>query len=206
MISAFCGLVTSAVIVLGAKRSLLRVSPGKTAPRFTAYSLSIIGVVSGIQVLERSVADATILIGVSSLLISQVTIDITAHRLMRFPTVVCTVVVCVALWYRELSGAPIEHSLDDVVYLTACSLFVPAIFGLFSLRRPQDLGRGDVLIAFPLSMAVASVSAWLLPWWLLAASTSGSVHGAVVKCRGERTIPFGPHLLIWAWLLLVVGI
>lgn len=202
MVAALCGLCNSAVIVHWVKRSLVRVSPGKAMPRHHTYPLLLIGTVSGIGALGRSVADAMIFIGVTSLLVSQVTIDITAHRLMRLPTVFCTVVVCLGLWYRELTSG----SLFTAAHTTASSLVVPTIFGLCALKRPQNLGLGDVLIAIPLSMAVASVGVWLLPWWVLGASASGSIHGAFVKLRGRRTVPFGPHLLLWAWLVLLIGV
>jgi len=56
-------------------------------------------------------------------------------------------------------------------------------------------------------LSVALVSANSVVVWQLLASGSGAVHAIAGRLSaGNRTIPFGPHLLFGAWLVLVVSV
>jgi len=42
-------------------------------------------------------------------------------------------------------------------------------------------------------------------WWQLVAATTGAVHAVWVRVRsGSSHVPFGPHLLVAAWLMLLI--
>jgi hypothetical protein len=72
---------------------------------------------------------------------------------------------------------------------------------------PAALGWGDVLLVAPLALAVVSVRSYSLFVWLLLASSSAAVHGLALWRRSGRShVPFGPHLLGAAWLVLVYSV
>jgi len=86
------------------------------------------------------------------------------------------------------------------------SFTVPGLLALLARLRPQALGFGDVLLTVPLSLALTRVDVKLLLWWLLAASITGALHGIAAAVKGRKTIPFGPHLLLWSWLFLLLNL
>jgi prepilin signal peptidase PulO-like enzyme (type II secretory pathway) len=84
---------------------------------------------------------------------------------------------------------------------------VVTVFALLHRLSPRSLGWGDVLLVTPLSLAVAHVAIERVLWWQLMASTTGALHALVARrLRGTRSIPFGPHLLLAAWLVLLASV
>jgi len=137
------------------------------------------------------------------LMMVQVPLDLRAHRLSRRATtwaaVAVAIVVAVDAW---VSGAfaPAAVSVTSAVV-------VVGVYWLLHRVSPRSLGWGDVLLVAPLTLAVAYVAVERVLWWQLVAATTGAVHAVWVRVRsGSSHVPFGPHLLIAAWLMLVVSV
>jgi len=85
-----------------------------------------------------------------------------------------------------------------------------AVGGLYvGLNRVSrvSLGLGDVFLVVPLTLSVSYVAAEYVLIWQFLAAASAAVHGLVVRAaRGVSMIPFGPHLLGAAWLVLVFSL
>jgi len=137
------------------------------------------------------------------LMMVQVPLDLRAHRLSRRATtwaaVAVAIVVAVDAW---VSGAfaPAAVSVTSAVV-------VVGVYWLLHRVSPRSLGWGDVLLVAPLTLAVAYVAVERLLWWQLMAATTGAVHAVWVRIRsGSSHMPFGPHLLVAAWLMLVLSV
>jgi prepilin signal peptidase PulO-like enzyme (type II secretory pathway) len=89
-------------------------------------------------------------------------------------------------------------------------MVVLATVGVYALMHqvsPGSLGWGDVLLVVPLTLAIAYVSVERVLWWQLVAASTGALHAVWVRVRhGGRHIPFGPHLLFGAWMVLVTSL
>jgi leader peptidase (prepilin peptidase)/N-methyltransferase len=84
---------------------------------------------------------------------------------------------------------------------------VVAAYALLHRLSPRSLGWGDVLLVAPLGLALGYVAADRVVVWQLLASATGAIHALVLRqLRGVSTIPFGPHLLAAAWLVLLVSV
>jgi leader peptidase (prepilin peptidase) / N-methyltransferase len=84
---------------------------------------------------------------------------------------------------------------------------VVAAYALLHRLSPRSLGWGDVLLVAPLGLAIGYVAVDRVVVWQLLASTTGAIHALMLRrLRGVRTIPFGPHLLVAAWLVLLVSV
>jgi prepilin signal peptidase PulO-like enzyme (type II secretory pathway) len=84
---------------------------------------------------------------------------------------------------------------------------VVAVYALLHRLSPRSLGWGDVLLVAPLGIALGYVAADRVVVWQLLASTTGAIHALVLRrLRGASGIPFGPHLLFAAWLVLLVSV
>jgi len=133
----------------------------------------------------------------------QVPLDLRTHRLSRGATtwaaIAVAIVVAVDAWASR-AFAPAAASVMSAVV-------VVGVYGFLHRVSPQSLGWGDVLLVAPLTLAVANVAIQRVLWWQLAAATSGAVHAAWVRARsGGSLVPFGPHLLVAAWLILVTSL
>jgi prepilin signal peptidase PulO-like enzyme (type II secretory pathway) len=95
----------------------------------------------------------------------------------------------------------------EVLVSWGSALAVVALFGVLQRISPRSLGWGDVLLVAPLALAVAFVSVSQLPVWLMIAAGTAAIHGALLRwLRGKQMLPFGPHLLVAAWLVLLVSV
>jgi len=87
------------------------------------------------------------------------------------------------------------------------AVVVVGVYWVLHRLSPRSLGWGDVLLVAPLTLAVAYVAVERVLWWQLLAATTGAVHGVWVRARsGHNHIPFGPHLLVGAWLVLLLSV
>jgi prepilin signal peptidase PulO-like enzyme (type II secretory pathway) len=86
-------------------------------------------------------------------------------------------------------------------------LVMVGVYAMTHRVSPHSLGWGDVLLVVPLTLAIAYVSVERVLWWQLVAASTGAVHAGWVRVRhGGRHIPFGPHLLFGAWMVLVTSV
>jgi prepilin signal peptidase PulO-like enzyme (type II secretory pathway) len=101
-----------------------------------------------------------------------------------------------------LTGALASAALKLLI-----TVVLAGVYGIVHRVSPQSLGWGDVLLVVPLTLAVTYVSAMSILWWQLAAATTSAVHAVIVRVRSGRDfVPFGPHLLLAAWAVLVVNV
>ncbi len=142
-----------------------------------------------------------VMLGVTmALFLVQAPIDLISRRLLRGPTLMALLVVC-AMYLLTFVTSPqkseISFALISSAILTCLTLGIHR-------ASPTSLGFGDVLLVAPLSMAVAFTGIGWIAVWLLLASTTAAVHGAVsYLVSKERAIPFGPHLLGAASLVML---
>jgi leader peptidase (prepilin peptidase)/N-methyltransferase len=167
------------------------------------WSLAIaFGAATGVLAADRDWLVAAALVVTAILTIVQTPIDLVLHRLTRPTTLAALVAMVVVLGARVATN---DFSSAAPMVIAAAS--VTAAFAILHVVSPRSLGWGDVLIVAPLSLAVAAVSSSrVIPWLLLACCTAGA-HGLLVRARhGERFVPFGPHLLVVAWLAQAVAV
>ena len=111
--------------------------------------------------------------------------------------------ILAVLLLRTLLGEEGGEILEPFVL----SISIASSFVALHAVLPNSLGLGDVLLVAPLALAMTSSSTSTAVLWLVAASGSGAVHGVVnLIRRGTKDLPFGPHLLGAAWVLLVGGV
>ena len=160
------------------------------------------GAVTGGLAADRDWLVAAALVVTATLTIVQTPIDLVLHRLTRPATLAALVVMLAVLGARVATS-----NLSSVAPIVIAAVSVTAAFAILHVVSPRSLGWGDVLIVAPLSLAVAAVStSRVIPWLFLACCTAGA-HGLLVRARrGERFVPFGPHLLVAAWLAQVVAV
>ena len=138
---------------------------------------------------------------VTVLMMVQVPLDLRTHRLSRLATTWAAVAVAIVV--------AVDASASGVFAPAAVSVMaagvVVGVYGLLHRVSPRSLGWGDVLLVAPLTLAVAYVAVECVLWWQLVAATTGAVHAVWVRVRsGSTHVPFGPHLLIAALLMLLI--
>jgi len=164
------------------------------------FVCTAIGVTAVVTAVHPDI-DKAVLILVTLLLATQSPIDLMTRRLARLPTSLVTIGITV-LQGNEARLTSWSTSFWQPLLGTMAAV-IPALI-LRNLGRAW-LGWGDVLLMVPLSFAISTVSIGHLPWWLLIASVSGAVHGALVRVHGQTSIPFGPHLLFAAWFVFLLS-
>ena len=165
---------------------------------------AIVGGVTGWMLHQsNSVVDRSLLVVVSLLLLAQGPLDLQTRRLSRPVTVGGFIAAAGIVAVDALSSSALSHALLTMLMCIA----VVAGFGVLHRLSSTSLGLGDVLLVAPLSLAVSHVSPQNTLVWLLVASVSGAIHGAFsLMTRRSHMIPFGPHLLGAAWLVLVLSV
>lgn len=157
---------------------------------------------TGVDMRSDSISGALLFSIVSGLAVVQVPLDLTTRRLSRPATVLAAVAAALVITVHAIAVADISRSAGTLLLTIATCLF----FWLAHRWSPASLGFGDVLLSVPIVSVLSWYDTELLLPWLLLASASGAVHAVVVwLVRRTRSIPFGPHLILSAWLLLVMG-
>ena len=152
----------------------------------------------------ETIAGAALAVVVAGLLIVQTPMDLRTQHLSRRATVIAVALV----------GAVIAMDIvgDDVgarsaVVAVGTAAVVVATYALLHRLSPRSLGWGDVLLAAPLGLALGYVAADRVAVWQLLASTTGAIHALMLRrLRGASAIPFGPHLLLAALLVLLASV
>lgn len=140
---------------------------------------------------------------VTVLMIVQAPLDLRTHRMSRRATtraaIAVAIIVLVDAWASETLASAAVGVVTEVV--------VVGLYALLHRVSPQSLGWGDVLLVAPLTLAVAYVAVERVLWWQLVAATTGAAHAVWLRVRsGSRYVPFGPHLLLAAWVVLVASV
>jgi len=140
---------------------------------------------------------------VTVLMMVQVPLDLRAHRLSRRATTWAAVAVVIVMAVDVWASGPHVPAVASVM----SAVVVVVLYWLLHRVSPQSLGWGDVLLVAPLTLAVAYVAVDRVLWWQLVAATSGAVHAVWLRVRcGSSYVPFGPHLMVAAWLMLAVSV
>lgn len=187
---------------------LVRATPcasNAVSPRKTAWILLFsitTGAVSAVAIGGATSALSMVLLAaVSSLTVLQAPLDLLTRRLSRPVTLVALVGIVAVL----LLDGTISRRFDDALLAGAATTGVTCVYVLVHRAMPSALGWGDVLLVAPLTLAVGAASLEYVVMWQLAASAGAAVHGVMSRLVGAgSTIAFGPHLLLWAWLVVVL--
>lgn len=140
---------------------------------------------------------------VTALLMVQAPLDLRTHQLSRSMTCAGGLAVFLTLTIdafvrRELTRGLLSGAATAGLVLT-----------YFALHRlsPRSLGLGDVLLVIPLALSIGYLGVEQIVLWQLFSSSSGAVHAlGSGRKRGNRGVPFGPHLLGTAWLMLLLSL
>ena len=152
----------------------------------------------------ETMASAVLAVVVAGLLIVQTPLDVRTRHLSRWATVIAVALVSVVIAIDVVGGDVGVRSAGAAVSVAAV---IVAVYALLHRLSPRSLGWGDVLLVAPLGLAIGYVAADRVAVWQLLASTTGAIHALVLRrLRGVRTIPFGPHLLVAAWLVLLASV
>lgn len=137
------------------------------------------------------------------LCIEQLPMDIHRRVLSRRASLLATAgLLGLSLW-ELLVIDEYRRVLDGL----ASTAFVWCGYYLLHRLAPHALGFGDVLLTIPLSLAVAHVGFQRVLLWQLLASSSGAIHAVWVRLsRRQTTIPFGPHLMLSALVVLMASL
>jgi leader peptidase (prepilin peptidase)/N-methyltransferase len=163
----------------------------------------LLGAATAVIGSTAAISGAVVLAIVAIFFVVQTPSDLLAHRLSRPVTLAATVAIAGVVAADALASA----SLRPVIEVFGWASVVAAVYALLHRVSPQSLGWGDVLLIVPLSVAVAFVDADRLVVWQLLAATSGAAHAVARRARrGSTVIPFGPHLLGSAWVVLATSV
>ena len=151
----------------------------------------------------ETVAGAALTVVVAGLLIVQTPMDLRTRHLSRWATVIAVALVGAVIAADVIGDGVVRSG----VVAFGVAVVVVAVYALLHRLSPRSLGWGDVLLVAPLGLALGYMAADRVLVWQLLASTTGAIHALVLRrMRGVSTIPFGPHLLFSAWLMLLVSV
>lgn len=152
----------------------------------------------------ETMAGAVLAVVVAGLLMVQTPLDVRARHLSRRATVIAVAFISVVIAMDVVGD---DVGARSAVVAVGTAAVVVAVYALLHRLSPRSLGWGDVLLVAPLGLAIGYVAADRVVVWQLLASTTGAIHALVLgRLRGVRTIPFGPHLLAAAWLVLLASV
>ena len=168
------------------------------------WLVAVVGSVTAFVGLRaETIAGAALTAVVAGLLIVQTPMDVRTRHLSRRATMVAVALVSLVIAVDVIGNGAVQSG--GVAFGIAA--VVVAVYALLHRLSPRSLGWGDVLLVAPLGIALGYVAADRVVVWQLLASTTGAIHAlALRRIRGASGIPFGPHLLFVAWLVLLVSV
>jgi leader peptidase (prepilin peptidase)/N-methyltransferase len=176
----------------------------RPSPIWGYFVAALIGVVTGWRAGSGEAGrDIVSLFAAASLLVIQAPLDASTHRLSRPVTMVSLACVLVSgvvdgLLNQRINGALLGIAMASGAYV---------IYALIHRISPRSVGWGDVLLILPLALALAPQGLDAVLIWQLSASLTGTLHAVSFRLtNGVRSIPFGPHLIGAAWLVLVFSL
>ena len=145
------------------------------------------------------------LLALATLTMPLVITDIKEHRLPNLLTLTGFLVglgVSILLGISENNFSPLIHSLSGAL-LAGCA------FLLLNLASRGGMGMGDVKLAVMLGALIAPFGWQVLVMGFIVAFVLGAIIGLILlatkKASRKTLIPFGPYLLIGAWVSLFIG-
>jgi len=140
---------------------------------------------------------------VCCLSVVQIPLDVRSRHLSRGATLTAFVATTTVIG----ADSAISGSIERLVTSFALTMSLGGAYFLVNRISQRSLGLGDVLIIFPLTLAVAYQGSERVAYWQLSAAFTGALHAVVMRVwRRESSIPFGPHLLLAALAVLVAGV
>jgi len=203
---ALVGALAGVVALIASQRLVTRVAldTGVAPARFPWWAYvgaAIVGAVSFARN-ENETASSTALVAiVTALMLVQAPLDLATRRLYRSVTLVASAATLLVV------GVAARDDISSALVALGAAVAVAAVYVVLHKVSPSSLGWGDVLLVVPLALAVGYVALDRVAVWQLLASVTGALHALVARrLRGTRSIPFGPHLLIAAWLVLLASV
>ena len=145
------------------------------------------------------------LLALAALTMPLVVRDIKEHRLPNSLTstgFIAGLGVSIVLAIAERDFSPLIHSLSF-------ALLAGFAFLLLNLTSRGGMGMGDVKLAIMLSALIAPFGWQVLVMGFIVAFALGGIGGLILlaskKANRKTLIPFGPYLLIGAWLSIFFG-
>jgi len=165
---------------------------------------AVVGSVTALVGLRaETFAGAALTVVVAGLLMVQTPMDLRTRHLSRQATVIAVALVSAVIAVDVIGDGVVRSAVVAV----GVAAVVVAVYALLHRLSPRSLGWGDVLLVAPLGLALGYVAADRMAFWQLLASSTGAVHALVLRrMRGASGIPFGPHLLVAAWLVLLASV
>ncbi|MBJ7505694.1 MAG: prepilin peptidase [Ilumatobacteraceae bacterium] len=165
---------------------------------------AVVGSVTALVGLRaETFAGAALTVVVAGLLMVQTPMDLRTRHLSRQATVIAVALVSAVIAVDVIGDGVVRAAVVAV----GVAAVVVAVYALLHRLSPRSLGWGDVLLVAPLGLALGYVAADRVAVWQLLASSTGAVHALVLRrMRGASGIPFGPHLLVAAWLVLLASV
>lgn len=202
IIGLLLGLAGVILCIEWAKKVISQIDSGRSVPRTATAFVIVVGSLSGLVISNSPGVESWNLLVTSLLLAVQTPIDLATHRLARWPTLVSY--LCLVLIQVVMHS---DHDWWSRFWLPVC-IAGATTFALATLHvtARSQLGFGDVLLSLPLGLAVALADLRHLLWWLLLSTATGAAHGLISHKNGAHSLPFGPHLLFSAWLVLFINV
>jgi prepilin signal peptidase PulO-like enzyme (type II secretory pathway) len=140
---------------------------------------------------------------VSGLCLVQIPLDIRKRLLLRSATLSALCIIAAVIVVDSLGRRSVEKAVTSLLV----AFGVVSVYAALHKVSPRSLGFGDVLLVAPLALAVEYVAPGNALLWQLLAASSGALHALIARLRsGSTEVPFGPHLLGTAWIVLVVSV
>jgi len=149
-------------------------------------------------------ARVLLIVFVTALGLIQIPLDIRFRLLSRRATLgILLAVLVVVLRDTVLQGESIKRLSSPILATSAVGL----VYLVAHRASPKTVGFGDVLLVTPLGLAIAYSDLDTVLYWQLAAASTAAIHGiAAWATSGRQTIAFGPHLIVTAWLIMVLSV
>lgn len=186
-----------------AGKTAQEISKKATTTRLMVSVLIVVSFVTGWMLWGTEAGSVATVVIAWVLLVVQGVLDVATRRLSRPVTVVALLCTLGLIAFRATN----EGGWTVVVDVALVGIVVVVVFWILHWSSRESLGLGDVLLVAPLSLLLGSVNPRLVMFWLVLSSMTGAIHASLVRrLRGEKGIPFGPHLLFGAWLLLMISV
>ena len=102
-----------------------------------------------------------------------------------------------------------ENSFSPLIYSLSVALLAGSAFLLLNLASRGGMGMGDVKLAVMLGALFAPFGWQVLVMGFIVAFVLGAIIGLILlaskKANRKTLIPFGPYLLVGAWVSLFFG-
>ena len=145
------------------------------------------------------------LLALATLTMPLVVTDIKEHRLpnsLTFAGFIAGLGVSIVLVIKENNFSPLIHSLG-------VAILAGFAFLLLNLSSRGGMGMGDVKLAIMLGALIAPFGWQVLVMGFIVAFVLGAIFGLILlaskKANRKTLIPFGPYLLVGAWISLFFG-